>query len=148
MFKVLTEEPGRCQITLLDVDWPRFLKSNEGLRKTPRLSIIRSSVNVSNSGTNSAESLAQRIVLEKDGEKRAELIEEYVSVSMAEWTGNSSTSETDLNTSLYSYGVDSTAALTLKMQLEINLHVSFEVHFYSLFFRLPIICALQTSIQL
>ena len=47
MFKVLTEEPGRCQITLLDVDWPRFLKSNEGLRKTPRLSIIRSSVNVS-----------------------------------------------------------------------------------------------------
>ena len=92
--------------------------------------------NVSSGGTNSAESLAQRIVLEKDGEKRAELIKEYVSVSMAEWTRNSrETSETDLNTSLYSYGVDSTAALTLKIQLEINLHVSFEVHFYSLFLR-------------
>ena len=129
MVKVLTEEPGRCQISLFNADWPRYLKSNEGLKKTPRLSVIRSTVNASNKETNSAESLAQRIVLEKDGEKRAELINEYVSGLMTELlTGNLSSSETDLNTSLYSYGVDSTTALTLKMQLEKNLQVSFEVH--------------------
>ena len=129
MVKVLTEEPGRCQISLFNADWPRFLKSNEGLKKTPRLSVIRSTVNASNKETNSTESLAQRIVLEKDGEKRAELINEYVSGLMTELlTGNLSSSETDLNTSLYSYGVDSTTALTLKMQLEKNLQVSFEVH--------------------
>ena len=129
MVKVLTEEPGRCQISLFNADWPRYLKSNEGLKKTPRLSVIRSTVNASNKETNSAESLAQRIVLEKDGEKRTELINEYVSGLMTELlTGNLSSSETDLNTSLYSYGVDSTTALTLKMQLEKNLQVSFEVH--------------------
>lgn len=126
MVKVLTEDPGRCQISLFDADWPRFLKSNTGLKETPRLSIVRSTVNAPDSQTNSTESLAQRIVLEKDGEKRAELISEYITATMTEWTGNSP-SETDLNTSLYSYGVDSTGALTLKMQLEMNLQVSFEV---------------------
>ena len=138
MVKVLTEDPGRCQISLFDADWPRFLKSNTGLKKTPRLSIVRSTVNAPDSQTNSTESLAQRIVLEKDGEKRAELISEYITATMTEWTGNSP-SETDLNTSLYSYGVDSTGALTLKMQLEMNLQVSFEVKNNSLIIRL-IIC--------
>ena len=57
---------------------------------------------------------------------------------MSEWTGNPSPSETDLNTSLYSYGVDSTAALTLKMQLEMNLQVSFEVRNNSLIITLVI----------
>lgn len=127
MVKVLTEDPGRCQISMFDADWPRFLKSNTGLKKTPRLSILRSTVNAPDNQTNSTESLAQKIVLEKDGEKRAELINEYITATMSEWTGNPSPSETDLNTSLYSYGVDSTAALTLKMQLEMNLQVSFEV---------------------
>ena len=127
MAKVLTEEPGRCQISLFDADWPRFLKSNAGLRKSPRLTDISSTVNSSGSQTSSTESLAQRIILEKDPEKRAELVNEYVGVSVTEWTGISSPSEMDLNKSLYSYGVDSTAALTLKMQLETNLQVSFEV---------------------
>ena len=127
MAKVLTEEPGRCQIGLFDVDWPRFLKSNAGLRTTPKLAIISTTINPAESQTSSAESLAQRIILEKDPEKRAELVNEYVSVASTEWTGISSLSEMDLNKSLYSYGVDSTAALTLKMQLETNLQVSFEV---------------------
>ena len=130
MVKVLTEEPGRCQISLFNADWPLFLKSSEGLKRTPRLSIIRSTVNASDRETSSTESLAQRIVLEKDGGKRAELINEYVSVSMTELlSGNLSSSETDLNASLYSYGVDSTTALSLKMHLEKDLQVSFEVHF-------------------
>lgn len=130
MAKVLTEEPGRCQISLFNVDWPLFLKSSEGLKRTLRLSIIRSTVNASDNETSSTESLAQRIVLEKDGQKRAELINEYVSVSMTELlSGNLSSSETDLNASLYSYGVDSTTALSLKMHLEKDLQVSFEVHF-------------------
>ena len=127
MAKVLTEEPSRCQISLFSVDWPRFLKSNKGLRTTTRLSIITSTVNIADRETNLTESLAQRIILEKDREKRAELINEYVGLSAASWTGISSPSETDLNKSLYSYGVDSTAALSLKMQLQDNLGVSFEV---------------------
>ena len=127
MAKVLTEEPGRCQISLFDADWPRFLKSNAGLRKTPRLSVISNASSTSDGQTSSSESLAQRIILEKDQEKRTELVNEYVGMSVTEWTGISSPSETDLNKSLYSYGVDSTAALTLKMQLETNLQVSFEV---------------------
>ena len=128
MFKVLTKEPGRCQILLFDADWPRLFKTNAGLKRTPRLSIISSTAKASDNETNSTESLAERIVLEKDKEKRGELINQYVSVSVTEFTGNSSSSEIDLNASLYSYGVDSTMALTLKMQLEINLQVSFEVH--------------------
>ena len=127
MAKILTEEPSRCQISMFSVDWPRFLEINKGLRKATRLSIITSTMNIGDRETNSTESLAQRIVLEKDREKRAELINEYVSLSTAGWTGISSPSETDLNKSLYSYGVDSTVALSLKMQLQDNLGVSFEV---------------------
>ena len=127
MAKVLTEEPGRCQISLFDADWPRFIKSNAGLRKTSRLSAITAEINASESQNSSTESLAQRIILEKDADKRTELVNEYVAISVTEWTGISSPTETDLNKSLYSYGVDSTAALTLKMQLESNLQVSFEV---------------------
>lgn len=127
MAKVLTEEPSRFQISLFGVDWPRFIKSNSGLKKTPRLSMITAEINASDSQTNSAESLLQRIRMEKDPEKKGELIVEYVSLTVAQWTGNSSPSETDLNKSWYSYGIDSTAALTLKMQFESNLQVSFEV---------------------
>ncbi len=127
MAKVLTEEPGRCQISLFDADWSRFIKSYEGLKKTTRLSIVSSKVNASDTQTSSTESLAQRIILEKDEDKREELVKEYVGISVAELSGISSPSETDMNKSLYSYGVDSTAALTLKMQLESSLQVSFEV---------------------
>ena len=129
MAKVLIQEPGRSQITLFDVDWTRFLKSNDSLQKTPRLSAIAAEINAPNSQPSSTQSLAQRIILEKDQGKRAELVKEYVGISMTEWTGISSLSETDLNKSMYSYGVDSTTALTLKMQLEMNLQVSFEVRY-------------------
>ena len=127
MAKVLIEEPSRFQIGLCGVDWPRFIKSNTGLRKTSRLSIITAEINTSETQTTSTESLVQRIRLEKDLEKKSELVKEYITLSVREWTGMSSSSETDLNKSLYSYGIDSTAALTLKMQLEANLQVSFEV---------------------
>ena len=127
MAKVLTEEPGRCQLSLFDADWPRFIKSNTGLRSTSRLKAITAEIDALDNQTSSTESLAQRIILEKDAEKRAELVSEYVAMLVTEWTGISSPSETDLNKSLYSYGADSTAAVTLKMQLEANLQVSFEV---------------------
>ena len=127
MAKVLTEEPGRCQITLLDADWPQFIKRNEELKKTPRLSIIASEVNASDVQTSSTESLAQRIILEKEEDKKTELVSEFVGISVAELSGVSAPSETDMKRSLYSYGVDSTAALTLKMQLKTSLQVSFEV---------------------
>ena len=127
MAKVLTEEPGRCQISLFDADWPQFIKSSTGLKKTPRVSVIAAEINASDNHTSSTESLAQRIILEKESEKRAELVSEYVAISVTECTGMSSLSETDLNKSLYSYGVDSTGALTLKMHFEANLQVNFEV---------------------
>ena len=127
MAKVLTKEPSRFQISLFAVDWSRYIKSTTGLQKTPRLSMITTEISLSESQTNTAESLLQRIRLEKDPDKKGELIVEYVRMSVAELTGTSSSSETDLNKSLYSYGIDSTAALTLKMLLESNLQVSFEV---------------------
>lgn len=128
MAKVLTEEPSRCQVSLFSIDWPRYLNSNPGLKKSARLSVIRTTMdNTTDRQTSSTESLAQRIILEKDQGKRAEFIKEYVALAAAKWTGISSPSETDLKRSLYSYGVDSTWSLTLKMELEANLGVSFEV---------------------
>ncbi|XP_022788744.1 uncharacterized protein LOC111328543 [Stylophora pistillata] len=130
MAKVLMEDPGRCQLSLFDADWPRFIKSNPGLRASPRLLDITAEISGSDSQDGSTESLAQKIILEKDAEKRAELVNEYVASLITEWTGISSPSETDLNKSLYSYGADSTASLTLKMQLESNLQISFEVFYF------------------
>ena len=127
MVKVLTEEPSRFQITLCGVDWPRYMRSLIGLKKTSRMSLIKAEINDSDNQTNSSDSLAQHITLEKEEEKRGELVMEYVGVVMNEWVGMSSGSEVDLNMSLYNYGLDSAAALTLKMQFETNLQVSFEV---------------------
>ena len=129
MAKVLTEEPDRCQIALFDADWSRYLKNNPGVGKTPRLSIIAAEVNNLDSEISSSKSLGQRIILEKDKKKRAELVNEYVRVTVTEWTGISSPSEADLNKSLYSYGVDSAAAVNMKTNIETALQVSFEVRF-------------------
>ena len=127
MIKVLTEEPSRFQITLCGVDWPRYLKRIRGLKKTSRMSVIRAEINDSDSQTSSSETLAQQIRLEKDAEKRGELVMEYVGLVIKEWAGISSSSEVDLNNSMYNYGIDSAGALTLKMQFDSNLQVSFEV---------------------
>ena len=132
MARVLTEEPSRFQITLCGVDWPRYIKSISGLKKTSRMSVIRAEINDSDSQTSSSETLAQQITLEKDAEKRGELVMEYVGLVIKEWTGISSSSEVDLNNSLYNYGIDSAGALTLKMQVESNLQVSFEVSSFKL----------------
>ena len=131
MAKVLTEEPSRFQITLCGVDWPRYIKSISGLKKTSRMSVIRAEINDSDSQASSSETLAQQITLEKNAEKRGELVMEYVGLVVKEWTGISSSSEVDLNNSLYNYGIDSAGALTLKMQFESNLQVSFEVGFFN-----------------
>ena len=127
MAKVLTEEPSRFQITLCGVDWSRYMVSLIGLKKTPRMSLIKAEIKDSDNGTYSSDSLAKTITLEKDDERRAELVMEYVVLVMTEWTGMSSGSEVDLNKSLYNFGLDSAGALTLKMQFESNLQVSFEV---------------------
>ena len=130
MAKVLTEKPSCFQITLCGVDWPRYTKTITGIKKTSRMSVITAEINASDSQTNSSESLAQQILLEKDTERRDELLTDYVVLVINEWTGMSSSLETDLNKSLYSYGVDSASALTLKVQLESNLPVSFEVGWF------------------
>ena len=127
MAKVLSEQPSRFQITLFGVDWPRYMRSLVGLKKTPRMTLIRDEINDSENQTYTSESLAQNITLEKDEETRRELVKEYVLLVLVEWAGFSSGSEVDLNKSLYNYGLDSAGALTLKMQFEANLQVSFEV---------------------
>ena len=129
MAKVLTEAPSRFQITLFGVDWPRYMRSLVGLKKTPRMLMIRDEMNESDDQTFTSEFLAQNITLKKDEEKRSELVKEYVVLVLIEWAGISSSSEVDLNKSLYNYGLDSAGALTLKMQFEANLQVSFEVGF-------------------
>ncbi len=127
MAKVLTEKPSCFQITLCGVDWPQYIKNIQGLKKTSRMSVIRAEINDSDGPASSSESLAQQIMLEKDAEKRGELVMKYIILVINEWAGNSSSSETDLNKSLYSYGIDSAGALTLKMQFESNFPVSYEV---------------------
>ncbi|KAL9968891.1 hypothetical protein ACROYT_G021035 [Oculina patagonica] len=130
MAKVLTEKPSCFQITLCGVDWPQYIKNIQGLKKTSRMSVIRAEINDSDGPASSSESLAQQIMLEKDAEKRGELVMKYIILVINEWAGNSSSSETDLNKSLYSYGIDSAGALTLKMQFESNFPVSYEVFYF------------------
>ena len=129
MAKVLTEAPSRFQITLCGVDWSRYMRSLIGLKKTPRMLLIRDEVNDSDNQTFTSEFLAQNITLEKDEEKRGQLVKDYVVLVLSEWAGISASSEVDHNKSLYNYGFDSAGALTLKMQFEANLQVSFEVGF-------------------
>lgn len=127
MARILREEPGRSQIALIGADWPQCFKSHRELRKTPRLAFITAENDAYDNQPNSAESLVQRIRLEKDSEQKSEQVMNYISNSVRKLTGIASLAEADLNKSLYSYGFDSTGALSLKMQFEADLQVSFEV---------------------
>lgn len=127
MARILTEEPGRSQIALIGADWPQCFKSDRELRKKPRLAFITAENDAYDNQPNSAESLVQRIRLEKDSEQKSEQVMNYISNSVKKLTGIASLSEADLNKNLYSYGFDSTGALSLKMQFEADLQVSFEV---------------------
>ena len=127
MNKVLVEEPGRSQICLADIDQSRFMQNNLEYMQSTRMERIIAEINRKQNQSSSTQSLVTKILLEKDEEKRIEMILEYVSTTMASLAEMQSMSEADLSTSLYSYGIDSTAALTLKMQFEANLEVSFEV---------------------
>ena len=127
MNKVLVEEPARSQICLADIDQPRFMHSNLEYMQSTRMEQIIAEINRKQNQSSSTQSLVTKILLEKDEEKRIEVILKYVSATMASLAEMQSMSEADLSTSLYSYGIDSTAALTLKMQFEANLEVSFEV---------------------
>lgn len=127
MNKVLVEEPARSQICLADIDQPKFIQKNVKYMQSTRMERIAAEINRKQNQSSSTQSLVTKILLEKDEEKRIEMILEYVSTAMASLAEMQSMSEADLGTSLYSYGIDSTAALTLKMQFEANLEVSFEV---------------------
>lgn len=127
MKKVLIEEPNRAQICLADVDWARVLQTCPALAQSPRLERISAAENTAQAQANSAQSLAPKILQEEDEERRSELVLQYVKVAMATCTGMKSLAETDLTASLDSLGIDSNAALTLKMQFEANLQVPFEV---------------------
>jgi len=64
MAKVLIEEPSRFQLTLFGVDWPRYMRSLVGLKKTPRMLLIKDEINDSDNQAYTSESLAQNITLE------------------------------------------------------------------------------------
>ena len=127
MAHFLVEKPDGPQVAFLDVDWPVFFRTFSSLRKSPRLEKIRNEESVIESKSKSAESLASQILLEKDIERQKEKVRGYIISIMKTWTGDLS-SEIDQRSSLYNYGVDSSGALTFKMQLEATLQVSFEVH--------------------
>ena len=127
MAKVLAQEPSRSQISLISIDWFRFMKSFTGLQNSLRFSLITAGMSVSDSQTNTTDSLLRRIQMERDPEAKGQLILEYLCIVMSDLSGHSFSSEMDLNKSLYSQGIDSAAALTLKMLLESNLQATFEV---------------------
>lgn len=125
MEKVLTEEPGRAQIGLFDVDWQRIQTSTPGLAKSTRLAYI-SDRQESTSSLQNKQEIASILLMEKDLGRQQELAHQYVTELICSWTGNAP-SDLNFNSSLYSYGMDSFAALTFKMQLESSLQISFEV---------------------
>lgn len=95
MARILTEEPSRFQLMLCGLDWPRYQKTYEGLRKTPRLSAITAEQSISDNQTNLAVSLVERIVMERDSEKKEALVLEYLVLVLQERTGLTNLSETD-----------------------------------------------------
>ena len=125
MEKILIEEPGRAQLGLFDVDWQKIQSSTPGLATSTRLIEIRNKQDIADS-VQFKQLLVQRILVEKNPNKREEMVHEYVTDLLCSWTGNSP-SDLDFNSSLYNYGMDSFSGLTFKMQIESSLHISFEV---------------------
>jgi acyl carrier protein len=125
MEEVLIKEPLLCQLGLFDADWSRLMDTSVGLKTSTRFTTIREEID-SQRTNQDLESLGPRILMESDHKKKQTMVEEFVNGLISQWVGVSA-SELDLNTSLYSYGLDSFFSLTFKMQLEATLQVSFEV---------------------
>ena len=125
MEKILIEEPGRAQLGLFDVDWQKIQSSRPGLATSTRLIKIRKKQDVAYS-VQFKQLLVQRILVEKNPNKREEMVQKYVTDLLCSWTGNSP-SDLDFNSSLYNYGMDSFSGLTFKMKIESSLRISFEV---------------------
>lgn len=125
MEQVLLELADRAQLGIFDIDWYKILNGTFGLARSTRLSNIRNEGYLTEK-TQDMQSLASRLLLEKDPRKQEEIARRYVIELLCSWTGNTP-SELDFNSSLYNYGMDSFSALTFKMQLESSLQISFEV---------------------
>lgn len=146
MEEVLLEETDRAQLGLFDVDWQKIQASTPGLAKSTRLTNIRNERDLAEN-TQDIQQLASRILMEKNPQKQADLVQQYVIDLLCSWTGNTP-SELDLNSSLYNYGMDSFSGLTFKMQFESSLHLSFEVCFDTLGFKsMEIICDSRDIMQ-
>lgn len=125
MEEILIKDPHVCQLGLFDADWSRLMETSVALSNSARFTAIKEEVDIQRTHQN-MDSLGPRIIMESDHKKKQSMVEEYVYEIISQWVGESP-SEIDLNTSLYSYGLDSFFGLTLKMQLETTLQVSFEV---------------------
>ena len=127
MKKVLIEEPNRSQICLADVDWTHVFRANPALAQSMRLERISIVASNAQALSNTPQSLAQKILLEKDEPRRSGLVLEYVKAVTAAWTEGQLTTDEGLGSSLSGLGMDSCAAFTLKIQIEANLQVALEV---------------------
>ena len=134
MEEVLLEETDQAQLGLFDVDWQKIQASTPGLGKSTRLTNIRNERDLAEN-TQDIQQLASRILMEKNPQKQADMVQQYVTDLLCSWTGNTP-SELDLNSSLYNYGMDSFSGLTFKMQFESSLHLSFEVCFWRITYKI------------
>ncbi|XP_031568280.1 uncharacterized protein LOC116302983 isoform X2 [Actinia tenebrosa] len=128
MEEILIKYPLVCQLGLFDADWSRLMETSVALKNSARFTAIKEEVDVQRTHQD-MDSLGPRIIMESDHKKKQSMVEEYVYEIISQWVGVSP-SEIDLNTSLYSYGLDSFFGLTLKMQLETTLQVSFEAFYF------------------
>ena len=130
MERILIEEPMISQISLFDVDWDRLIQAPYGPQMTTRMTSIISESETSQTAGNLMKDLGSKILLESDVKNKEDMVTRYVTGFLGDWIGVSP-SEIDLEASLYSHGIDSFFALTLKMRLETTLDMSFEVWFSS-----------------
>ncbi|XP_048587065.1 mycocerosic acid synthase-like polyketide synthase isoform X2 [Nematostella vectensis] len=130
LLEILKCQPSRCQVTLSEIDWPRFFKSNEESALSKRVEHLREEVNHLEQHADATASLASRTLFERDTAARNQLIEEFVITTLTRCFEMDSFSETDQMTSLYSFGVDSITALTLKVAFETSLQISFETFYF------------------
>lgn len=126
MAKISRSQPRRTQVGLFDIDWSTYWESNTYLSTSVRMEHLRIE-NKEEDAVSGLRSLGSSILFEGDVTKRAAMIDEFVISLISVWTNVNSASEIDMNTNLYNYGIDSTAALSLKMTIESNLRISFEV---------------------
>lgn len=125
MEQILIKEPSISQVALFDADLSRMFDATDGIRNSTRFESFKEEIASQQTETDLT-SLGPKIIMESDQAKKQTMVEEFVTELIGSWLGTPA-SEVDMNTSMYSHGLDSFFALSFKMQVDATLHVSFEV---------------------